>query len=541
MKLKDIRVGKRLFIGFGIMNLILVGICAFGLSMITVVNGSLEQIVGKNDVLTKAAYDMKDGLNTANLSVLAALTATDEANRAKSDGVINASRLKYGSAVEVIDKLETSEEGKGLIKDIKDTIASGRTVNDKAMELSKSGKTGEAAASFMTDGLPLVTKALEGCDGFITYQQKRTATLAAGAKTFYRSCFIFVIIGAILSVAIGVGIALILARSIVEPVNRTISHSRLLSEGNLRQEIIVDRKDEFGEQAATIKSMVEKWRDIIGSVKQASDSVASAGTQLSASAGQMSHGASQQAERAHQVATSSEEMSQTVEEIARNATTIATTAAQAAKTAKDGGTIVEAAVREVEEIASTVGESASHITSLSELSKKIGDIIGIINEIADQTNLLALNAAIEAARAGEHGRGFAVVADEVRKLAERTTGATSEVSGIIREIQNNVTSAVTSIDQVTSKVDKGVDLSNKAGTELRTIVKSVEDLQQMVQQIATAIDEMSATSGQISKDIESISGISGETSRSSEEVLQASNELSRLGVDLQGIARQFEV
>jgi len=347
VKLKDIRVGKRLFIGFGIMNLILVGICAFGLSMITVVNGSLEQIVGKNDVLTKAAYDMKDGLNTANLSVLAALTATDEANRAKSDGVINASRLKYGSAVEVIDKLETSEEGKGLIKDIKDTIASGRTVNDKAMELSKSGKTGEAAASFMTDGLPLVTKALEGCDGFITYQQKRTATLAAGAKTFYRSCFIFVIIGAILSVAIGVGIALILARSIVEPVNRTISHSRLLSEGNLRQEIIVDRKDEFGEQAATIKSMVEKWRDIIGSVKQASDSVASAGTQLSASAGQMSHGASQQAERAHQVATSSEEMSQTVEEIARNATTIATTAAQAAKTAKDGGTIVEAAVREV--------------------------------------------------------------------------------------------------------------------------------------------------------------------------------------------------
>ena len=240
------------------------------------------------------------------------------------------------------------------------------------------------------------------------------------------------------------------------------------------KEILVDRKDEFGQQAVTIKGMVEKWRDIIGSVKQASDSVASAGTQLSASAGQMSHG-------------------------------------------------------------------ASHMTSLSELSKKIGDIIGIINEIADQTNLLALNAAIEAARAGEHGRGFAVVADEVRKLAERTTGATSEVSGIIREIQNNVTSAVTSIERVTAKVDKGVDLSSKAGAELRTIVKSVEDLQQMVQQIATAIEEMSATSDQIGKDIESISNISGETSQSSNEVLKASHELSRLGVDLQGIARQFEV
>jgi methyl-accepting chemotaxis protein len=541
MKLKDIKVGKRLFIAFGIMNLMLVGICAFGLSMITGVNGSLEQVVGKNDVLTKAAYDMKDGLKTANLAILAALTTKDEAYRAKSDGVVNASRLEYRNAVEVIDKLETSEEGKGLIKDIKDIIASGRNVNDKVMELSKSGKTEEAAASFVTDGLPLMAKVFEGCDNFITYQQKRTATLAAEAKSFYRSCFVFVIIGAILSVAIGVAIALILAKSIVEPINRTISDTKLLSEGNLRQEILVDREDEFGQQAATIKGMVEKWREIIGNVKQASDSVASAGTQLSANAEQTSHGASQQAERAHQVATASEEMSQTVEEIARNATNIAATTAQAAKTAKDGGTTVEAAVKEVGEIASTVAESASHITSLSELSNKIGDIIGIINEIADQTNLLALNAAIEAARAGEHGRGFAVVADEVRKLAERTTGATSEVSGIIREIQSNVTSAVTSIDHVTAKVNKGVDLSSKAGAELQTIVKSVEDLQQMVQQIATAIEEMSATSDQISKDIESISGISGATSESSKEVLKASNDLSRLGVDLQGIARQFEV
>jgi methyl-accepting chemotaxis protein len=407
--------------------------------------------------------------------------------------------------------------------------------------LSKEGKTAEAVALYTADSLPLATKVLEICDGFIAYQQKQTVTLAAEAKTFYRSCFIFVIIGAILSVAIGVAIALVLARSIVEPVNRTISDTRLLSEGNLRQEILVDRKDEFGQQATTIKGMVEKWRDIIGSVKQASDGVASAGVQLSASAGQMSHGASQQAEKAHQVATASEEMSQTVEDIARNATGIAETAAQAAKTAKEGGTTVEAAIKEVGEIASTVEESANHIASLSELSKKIGDIINIINDIADQTNLLALNAAIEAARAGEHGRGFAVVADEVKKLAERTTGATSEVSGIIREIQNNVTSAVTSIGHVTTKVDKGVDLSSRAGTELQAIVKSVEELQQMVQQIATAIEEMSATSVQISKDIESISDISGDTSRSSNEVLKASEELSRLGVDLQGIARQFKV
>jgi methyl-accepting chemotaxis protein len=369
---------------------------------------------------------------------------------------------------------------------------------------------------------------------------QRTA-LAAEAKSFYRICMVVVSAGVFVIIGIGITISIILTKSIMVPVTRTISDTKILAEGNLRRDIVVDRKDEFGEQATVMKGMVEKWRDIIGSVKQASDSVAAAGNQLSVSAGHMSQGAGQQAERAHQVATASEEMSQTVEDIARNATSIASTANAAALTAKSGGTTVEAAVKEVKEIASTVEESAGHITSLSELSNKIGDIIGIINEIADQTNLLALNAAIEAARAGEHGRGFAVVADEVRKLAERTTGATSEVSGIIREIQTKVTSAVSSIGHVSAQVDRGVDLSSKAGTELQTIVKSVEDLQQMVQQIATAIDEMSATSDQISKDIESISGISGDTSQSSNEVLKASTELSRLGSDLQSIARQFDI
>ena len=167
---------------------------------------------------------------------------------------------------------------------------------------------------------------------------------------------------------------------------------------------------------------------------------------------------------------------------------MADTATNAARTAKDGGKIVEEAVKEVREIAETVGESAGHMTSLAELSQRIGEIIGIINDIADQTNLLALNAAIEAARAGEHGRGFAVVADEVRKLAERTTGATSEVSGIIREIQDKVNMAVSSIERVSTKVDRGVDLSQKAGGELTTIVRNVEDLHVMVQQIATAIE-----------------------------------------------------
>ena len=223
MKLKDIKVGTRLFTGFGIMNLFLVLICIFGLSMITGVNNRLEQIVGKSNASVSATSGAKDG--------------------------------------------------------------------------------GSATASTVSQ----------------ENGQKQIADLAAEAKVFYRMCFTYVIMGVFLSIAIGIVIAVVLTRSIVQPVTQTISDAKFLSEGNLRRKILVDRKDEFGIQAGVVKGMVEKWRGIIGSIKQASDSVAAAGSQLAGSAVHMSEGASEQAERAHQVAAASEEMSQTVLDIAQNA------------------------------------------------------------------------------------------------------------------------------------------------------------------------------------------------------------------------------
>jgi methyl-accepting chemotaxis protein len=541
MKLKDVSISKRLLIGFGIVELLMVVLVVTGIRATSNMNARLEELAAVNTEKIRAAYDVKDGVNTINLTTLASFATKDEQYKAKSVGVVDANRNKYKVASERIQKLERTAEGQDLIKRIKQEIVAGKANNVAAINLSKEGRMDEAVASFVSTVLPGATAILDDCDRLIEYEVKlNTAVVGDAASAYHRMLALVIGIG-ILAIGLATFLTMGLAKSIVEPIKRTINQARLLTEGNLSLDIVVDRGDEFGEQASAMRGLVDKWREIIGRVKEASSGVASSSTQLAGSAGQMSDGASQQAERAHQVATASEEMSQTVEDIARNATSIANTATRTATTAREGGQTVEQAVKEVTEIAQTVGESADHITSLAELSKRIGEIIGIINEIADQTNLLALNAAIEAARAGEHGRGFAVVADEVRKLAERTTGATSEVSGIIREIQGKVTNAVTSIEKVSTKVDRGVNLSNKAGDELQTIVKSVDELHLMIQQIATAIDEMSATSDQISKDIESISGISAETSESSAEVHRASTDLSRLGNDLQAIAQQFEL
>ena len=337
------------------------------------------------------------------------------------------------------------------------------------------------------------------------------------------------------------GAMLWLTRKINVPLGRSVEVANTLAGGNLTVTIEASSKDETGQLLNAMKEMAEKIKKIIAEVKTTADNVASASEQLSASSEQMSRGVVEQSGRASQIATSSSEMSQTVIDVAKNASTIASSAADTAKVAQEGESVVSRSVEEVKAIAATVSESAQMVSALGERSKQIGEIVSVINDIADQTNLLALNAAIEAARAGEQGRGFAVVADEVRKLAERTAKATSEISGMITAIQDEVDKAVHAMDEGTKRVNTGVEYSEKAGESLHNIVSSVNGLQSMVQQIASATEEMSTVSEQISGDIETIASVSKETSTGAEQIAHASSDLARLSTKLAEIVGQFKV
>jgi len=286
---------------------------------------------------------------------------------------------------------------------------------------------------------------------------------------------------------------------------------------------------------------VTKMKQTILQVADAVDATSSASTQISSSAEEMTAGAQEQSAQTSEIATAMEEMSSTIVETNQNTALAAEAAKDSGVLAEEGGRAVEDSVAGMEKISQVVHSAAGTVKVLGEQSEKIGKIVDVINDIADQTNLLALNAAIEAARAGEQGRGFAVVADEVRKLAERTTTATKEIADMIKQLQTGTAETVSSIEQGVEEANKGKVLVAKAGELINEIVKSSSKVMDVVTQVATASEEQSATAEEISKNIESINMVAQESANGVGQIAKAAEDLNRLTEDLQQLVNRFKV
>jgi len=296
-----------------------------------------------------------------------------------------------------------------------------------------------------------------------------------------------------------------------------------------------------GSLLQSVRNLVGSQRRMMEKIKLSSESLASASYELRATSDAMSLTTESVVSQAATVATAGEEMSATSSDIASNCISAADNAARASEMARDGAVVVMGTVKGMERIADRVKQTAASVDALGNSSEQIGNIIGTIEDIADQTNLLALNAAIEAARAGEQGRGFAVVADEVRALAERTTRATKEISTMIGGIQKETRIAVISMEEGVQEVSLGSAEAAKSGDALNVILEQINDVTSQINQIATAAEEQSATTREISDNVHMINEAVSGSAQGVQELSIAAGNLSTLAEDLKSMVAYYRL
>jgi len=373
-----------------------------------------------------------------------------------------------------------------------------------------------------------------------------------------------------LSVIGGMIVSSLIIRSINKPIKKMNVRLKEIAEGegDLTQGIFIKTRDELGEMASSFNLMVGKLRELIRSVASSAEQVAAASEQLSASAEEttksteliastvqeVAAGADKQVQNLNETNVTVTHLTSLVNQVVERAEIVSSTSVQASDKAVDGNQSISNIIYHMDEINVTVNRLADKVRTLGDRSSQINQIIGVITGIANQTNLLALNAAIEAARAGEHGKGFAVVADEVRKLAEQSSNSAQQIAALISDIETDTAETVYTMNDTTNKVSDGIGLIQEAGSAFQLIEKAVQEVSFQIQEVKSAIHELSAGSAQVEKGVEIVAAISNGTaggtqsiSASAEEQLAAMEEitasstsLTRMAEELQDLIKKFK-
>jgi methyl-accepting chemotaxis protein len=539
--LKNIKLGPKLIGSFIVVSLIAMAIGIFGYVEIHKIDDADTFLYEKTTVPLGQMCIIVGNFNRVRLAGYRVLIAQNIDETKKAAGRSEFLWKGIKTNLEGYSKTLINAEDEANYKKMKSDLESFEKADAHLLELKLAGKDDEAQAFIegqlrkeglaLTDFLDKVAelnvKAAKETSDMNTVVAIRTGRIMIGAAAF-GSIFAFIL-------------GMIISRSISVPLTILAGQARQVADGDLRTNIDHRSGDEIGDLSEAFRTMTEGLRSTISKVSETSNQVAAASNELNLTAEHIATGAEEVAAQAGTVATAGEEMSATSGDIAQNCQMAAEGAQRASQTASAGAAVVERTVVVMGQIAAKVQESAKTVESLGARSDQIGNIIGTIEDIADQTNLLALNAAIEAARAGEQGRGFAVVADEVRALAERTTRATREIGEMIKSIQKETKNAVIAMEQGVQQVEAGTVEAAKSGQALQDILAQVNDVAMQVNQIATAAEEQTATTSEISSNMMQITEVVQQTSQGAHESATAAAQLSGNAEELQRLVRQFKL
>ena len=512
MSLTQFKIGTRLGIGFAVVLGLLVAVLLVGLYSMGQLSARTHDIVADKNVKMAAANTMSDNVRNITLAITSVVVAPTEALVQAELAKIGEARKKYGAAKETLQKKISTDKETALMAELDAALKSGAPLNNKVIELRNAGQTEEAIAFLTQQAAPSLKIVLGALDSLVAYEAQQAAQAATDAETLSASARAYMIILGSVAVLLGAFVAWIITRSITHPINAAVAVAETVASGDLSSHIVVNSSDETGRLLGALKAMNTSLLGVVAQVRNGTDAISTASSEIAAGNLDLSSRTEEQASSLEETASAMEELTSTVKQNADNARQANQLAKSASEVAVRGGSIVS-------QVVDTMG-------TINESSKKIVDIIGVIDGIAFQTNILALNAAVEAARAGEQGRGFAVVATEVRNLAHRSASAAKEIKELIAASVANV--------------DTGSRLVNEAGQTMGDIVDSIVRVTDIMGEITSATHEQTIGIEQINMAIAQMDEVTQQNAALVEEAAAASQSMQEQAGELAHVVGFFK-
>jgi len=541
MSLRKMNIAPRAFLGFSLIGALMLILGIFSLSQMSKIRGAAEQLTS-NSVPSIKTLDEFTQL-TLRLRVLSyrLLTNREQDVQAKTMELLAQRNQQIDRARALYEKLIVSPEERAAYEQYVQLLGQYRQIEERMKSLSRNNQMTELTSLLNSELLTNSEQVNTALNRLLEILDQQTQDNNQQASDQYDTAFNMVVALLLLATALTFLFAWLLTRSITQPIDQALKAAEQIAEGDLTHTVKVDGTDEAGRLLQAMLKMQQKLRDTLQRISGSATQLASAAEELNSVTDESARGLQQQNNEIEQAATAVNEMTSAVEEVARNAVSTSEASKSATASASDGRDLVQETVSAIERMSSDVQSTATLIGNLAEESRDIGKVLDVIRGLADQTNLLALNAAIEAARAGEAGRGFAVVADEVRALAHRTQQSTSEIERMIGSIQGGTEQAVDSMRNSTERAESTLNIAKGAGLALDTINTAVIEINERNLVIASAAEEQAQVAREVDRNLVRIRDLSVQTAAGAEQTRAASQQLSELAVELNGQIRRFRV